>query len=263
MVATVTASFLKELWERRHQILMLSLNDVKMRYRNSVLGFVWSFLEPLLMLTVLYFVFTNIFKGNIKDYPLFILLGLIIWYMFSRSTTMGTTSLKDKSAIISKIYFPREVIVISSCLTAFIMMGFEFIAFGVFMAIFGFVPPITMIYLPLLLVDLFVLSIGISFLLSILNVYFKDIIFIWQILLQVGFFITPIIYNLNNFPANIQKILELNPIATIIDVAHNIVLYNTLPTPTASLYIVGSTAIIFVIGYVVFRLKDKMIVEML
>jgi len=94
------------IWEKRSLIFLLSFTDVKLRYRNSFLGFFWSFLEPLLMLAVLYFVFSNIFKSNIENYPLFLLLGLIIWYMFSRATTMGMTSLTDKSNIIKQITLP-------------------------------------------------------------------------------------------------------------------------------------------------------------
>src|SRR5690242_15276041 len=94
---------LDEIWERRSLIALLAFNDVRIRYRNSALGFLWSFLEPLLMLGVLYFVFTNIFKNSMENYPLYLLLSLIIWYMFSRATAMGQTSLLDKSSIIQKV----------------------------------------------------------------------------------------------------------------------------------------------------------------
>jgi lipopolysaccharide transport system permease protein len=254
-------NLLRQVWEKRSLIILLAFNDVKLRYRNSLLGFVWTFLEPLLMLTILFFVFTNIIKGNIENYPLYLLLGLVIWYMFSRATSMGSSSLLDKAGIISKVYFRHEIIVISSCLTAFIMMIFEFAAFGVFVAAFRFVPSLTILLLPLLLIDLFILSVGISFLLSVYTVYFRDVRFIWQILLQAGFFVTPIIFKLNMFPENVKNILQLNPLVTILDIAHNLVLYNSLPTLKASLYLIASTAVIFAIGYVVFRIKDKRLVE--
>lgn len=254
-------NLLRELWQRRSLIILFAFNDVKLRYRNSVLGFLWSFLEPLLMLAVLYYVFTNIIKSGIENYALYLLLGLIIWYMFSRATTMGLSSLIDRSGIISKVYFRREIVVISSCLTAFIMMGLEFTAFAFFAVAFQFIPPLTITLLPLLLIDLFVLSLGVSLLLSILTVYFRDIRFIWQILLQAGFFITPIIYKLNMFDENIQKILRINPLVPILDTAHNLVLYNTLPTLNVALYIMGSTTAIFMIGYVVFKTKSKRLIE--
>lgn len=254
-------SLLSEIWDRRSLIVLFAFNDVKLRYRNSVLGFAWTFLEPLLMLTVLYFVFTNIIKNNIEDYPLYLLLGLIIWYMFSRATTMGLSSLTDKSGIIQKVYFRHEIVVISSCLTAFIMMVFEFAAFGVFLAAFKFIPPSTAILLPLMLIDIFFLSLGMALILSILNVYLRDIRFIWQVLLQAGFFLSPIIYKLNMFPDNIKQILELNPIVTILDVTHGLVLNGSLPTTHAIAYIISSTVVLIIIGLLVFNSKNKTIVE--
>ena len=92
-------NLISELWENRNIIFLLSITDVKLKYKNSVLGFIWSFLEPLLMLGILYFVFSNIFKNNIENYPIYLLLGLIIWYMFSRGTTMGSSSLISKCGI--------------------------------------------------------------------------------------------------------------------------------------------------------------------
>jgi len=257
----MSESLLGEIVRRRSQITVLAFNDVKARYKNSALGFLWTFLEPLLMLAVLYFVFTNIFRSEIQFYPLYLLLGLIMWYMFSRATNASTTCFLDKSAIITTVYFRREIIVISSCLASFIMMAFEFAAFGVFVAVFQFIPPHTGVLFPLLLIDLFVLAVGFSLILSVMNVYFRDVQFIWQIILQAGFFLSPILYDLNMFPDNVRTILQLNPMATILNVAHDLVLYEKLPTLGATLYIVGSTAAIFIIGYVVFQIKNKRLVE--
>lgn len=254
-------NFFVELWQRRSLLSLFALNDVKLRYRNSVLGFLWTFLEPLLMLSVLYFVFTNIIKNTVENYPLYLLLGLIIWYMFSRATSGGLTSLLDKSGIIQKVYFRREIVVISSCLSAFIMMAFEFGAFAVFVISFQFVPPVTIFLLPLVLVDLFVLCIGISFILSILNVYFRDIRFIWQVALQAGFFLSPIFYKLDTFPEQIRWILNLNPIVTILDSSRDLALYGTLPSIGSIIYLVVTTSIIFITGYLFFKGKQKTIVE--
>lgn len=256
-------NILRIICERRSLIFLLAFNDVKLRYRNSVLGFVWSFLEPLLMLTVLYLVFTHVIRADIENYPLYLLLGLIIWYMFARGSTMGMSSLVEKAGIIQKIYFRREIVVLSSTLTAFIMMTFEFAAFVFFLALFEFIPPLTALLFPLLLIDLFFLTLGLSLILSVLNVKFRDINFIWQVIIQAGFFLSPIIYRMDIFPENIREILQLNPLVPILDTAHNLVLYNILPTPLTTTYILLSTAIIFFVGYIVFRAYSKNIVEAL
>jgi len=252
---------LSDIWNGRSLLVLLAFNDVKLRYRNSFLGFVWSFLEPLLILAVLYFVFSNIIKTDIEYYPLYLLLGLVIWFMFSRSTTSGLSSLTDRAGIIQKTNVSREIIVASSCLTSFIMMILEFAAFGVFVIAFQFTPPLTVLLLPILLIELLVLSVGISFILSILNVYFKDIKFIWQIVLQAGFFLSPIIYKLDMFPDPYRSILNLNPMVHILESAHGLVLYNQIPSVGSVLYIIGTTMIIFVIGYIIFKIKNKKIAE--
>ncbi|MGI0073090.1 MAG: ABC transporter permease [Nitrosotalea sp.] len=256
-------TLLEEIWNRRSLIILLAFNDVKVRYRNSVLGFFWSFLEPLLMLGVLYLVFTNIFKNSIENYPIYLLLGLIIWYMFSRATSMGQTSLLDKGLIIRQIYFRREIVVLSSCLTATIMMCFELVALGFFMIMFHFIPPLTILALPLLLSELFIFSFGISLLLSTLTVYFRDIKFIWQIILQAGFFLTPIFYHLNIFPEKIQHILEINPMSSMIDTADKLVIYGILPTFDETIHMIISTIAVFLVGYAVFKSRSKRLVEAL
>src|SRR5579885_52876 len=257
----MNSNLFSELWNRRSLLLLFALNDVKARYINSVLGFLWSFLEPLLMLSVLYVVFSNLFKNNIENYPIYLLLGLIVWYGFSRATTFGLSSLTAKSGIISRIYFRREIVVVSSTLTAFIMMGFEFIAFAIFVIAFHFTPSLTTVFLPLLLIDLFILSTGVSLFLAVLNVRFRDIQFIWQILLQAGFFLSPIIYQPKIIPEHLRQIFEINPLVPMIETAHNLVLYGHFPSLVMTAYITIVTGFVFVIGYITFKIKGKNIVE--
>jgi len=244
---SLSDNLIQELWDKKSLVLLFAINDVKLRYKNSVLGFLWTFLEPLLMLTVLYLVFTHIIRAEIELFPLYLLLGLIIWFMFARATSMGLTSLVNKSGIIKQVYIRREIFVVSSTLTSFIMMFFEFAAFAVFLVVFQFVPPATALILPLLLIDLFFLSLGISFFLSVLYVKFRDIGFIWQVVLQAGFFLSPIFYRMDMLPDNIREILQINPLVPILNMARNVVLYDILPTEKASIYIVSITAVIFVI----------------
>ena len=254
-------NLISELWENRNIIFLLSITDIKLKYKNSVLGFIWSFLEPLLMLGILYFVFSNIFKNNIENYPIYLLLGLIIWYMFSRGTTMGSSSLIDKSGILKTIYFRREIVVISSSITSLIMFCLEFLAFGMFLIIFQFVPPITILLLPLLIVDLFILTLGVSLILSILYVHLRDIKFIWQVVVQAGFFVSPIFYELEMLPESIRSIMLLNPMVPILITAQNLVLYNTLPTTNTLIFLLVFPIFILIIGAKLFSMKSKGIVE--
>ena len=249
-----------ELWLRRSLIWDFAITDLKLRYRNSILGFFWTFLEPLLILTVLYFVFTNIFKNQIEHYQLYLFLGIIMWNMFSRGTTMSLNSLVGRSGIISQIYFPREIVAISSTITASIMFVFELIVFGIFMVALQFIPPFSIIFLPIVFIILFVITLGISLPLSVMNVYYRDVQFIWGVILQAGFFLTPIFYKLDMLPSTIKKILIMNPIANLIDVAHNITLYGIEPGIDI-VYTFGVICIIFVTGYIIFRKLERRVVE--
>jgi len=246
-------SYFQNIWTRRSLILIFAINDLKIRYRNSVLGFFWTVLEPLLMFSVLYVVFTQLFKNDIPDYGLYLLLGLVMWGMFSRATSMGTGSIIGKGGIVTKIYFPRAILPISACITAFLMMAFEFTVFFAFIIGLQFVPPITILFLPVLLVLEFVLVLAIALPLSVINVYYRDVQYIWGVVVHAGFFITPIFYLADIWPENIRQILFLNPMAQLINMAHNVALYNTLPTIEDMTYTIVVIFILLTIGYVVFR----------
>src|SRR5574337_565680 len=123
------------LWQKRSLIYNFAITDLKIRYRNSILGFFWTVLEPLLLLGVLYLVFTNIFKSQIEHYGLYLLLGIIMWNTFTRGTEISLNSITSRTGIVTQIYFPREIPAISSTITAFLMMCFEFVVFGIFMVV--------------------------------------------------------------------------------------------------------------------------------
>lgn len=251
----------KEIWKKKSLIYNFAISDLKIRYRNSVLGFFWTFLEPLLMLSVLYLVFTNLFKSQIEHFPLYILLGIIIWNMFSRGTTIGINSILARASILTQIYFPREILSLSATITAFLMLCFELIVFGIFMVAFQFVPPSTIILLPFVLLLEFVLVFGLSLPLSVLNVRFRDTQFIWAVILQAGFFITPIFYKLDILPEYAQRILYFSPMVQIVNMAHDVTIYNIMPSIESIQITVATTLLIFAICYAIFRKAQIRVME--
>ncbi|MDE2589834.1 MAG: ABC transporter permease [Patescibacteria group bacterium] len=248
-------------WKRKMLIWDLAVMDLKLRYRNSILGFIWTFLEPLLLLLVLYVVFTNIFKSQIQYFPLFLLLGLIIWNMFSRSTQFGLNSILSRSGVLSHIYVPREILPISAALTGLMMLTFEMIVFGIFLAVFGFVPPSTIVILPLIFILEFILVTGLSFPLSLLNIRFRDTQFIWGVLLQAGFFLTPVFYNIDILPDRVHRILAFSPMVQIMNMARDATLYDKLPTMGSIEISLGMTFLILIVGYAIFRKLSVKIIE--
>ena len=251
----------EEMWKAKGILFNFAISDLKIRYRNSVLGVFWSLVEPLLMMGVLFVVFSSMFKFEIPNFPIYLLLGIVCYNFFKNGTTFALNSLTNRSVLMTQIYFPRSVPAISSGITASIMLIIELIVLAFFIVIFQFAPPITILLLPLILALLFVLVIGISLPLSVLNVKYKDTEFIWLVVVYAGFFLTPIFYQFDMMPAQVQNVLQFSPMVQIVTMAHHVVLYGILPSVNSILYAVGSISVITTVGYLIFRKYQAKIVE--
>ena len=254
-------SIREEMWKSRAILFNFAISDLKIRYRNSILGVLWSVIEPLLMLGVLYFVFSSMFKFDIPNFPIYLLLGIIVYNCFKNGTSFALNSLTNRAPLITQIYFPRSIPAISSAITASIMLAIEVGILLIFMVAFQFVPPITILLLPLILGLQFLFVVGICLPLSVLNVKFKDTEFIWGVVLSAGFFLTPIFYQFDMLPEYMQNILQFSPMVQILTMAHHVVLYGMLPTVNSILYAVGSISVITIIGYLIFRKFQAQMVE--
>ena len=251
----------EEMWKTKGILFNFAITDLKIRYKNSVLGVIWSVLEPLLMLAVLFFVFSTMFKLEIDNFPIYLLSGIITYNFFKNGTNIALSSLSNRSSLITQIYFPRSIPAISSCFTASIMLIVELAVLGIFMVYFQFTPSLTILYLIPIYMLAFVFVLGISLGLSVLNVKFKDVEFIWGILLHAGFFLTPIFYRFDFLPQEVQNILQLIPVVQLVEMVHQVVLYGTLPSLNSTLYSIGSIFAILGIGYLIFRKYQARIVE--
>ena len=231
--------------------------------RIPVLGYFWSLLEPLLMLTVLYVVFTNLMKVQVQYYQLFLLLGIIMWNFFVKATNFGLNAIVGKPSLVQKVYFPRDILVLPGCTTAMLQSLFESLVFILFMVFFWIPLSWNILYLPLILIVYFILALGAALALAALNVYYRDVQFIWTVILQAGFFVTPILYQLSIFPPQLQEILRLNPIAQMIITARDSVLYSTPPSLVSLGYAVIASLILLAMGYVIFfKMEPRFAEEM-
>ena len=251
----------EEMWKTRDILFNFAMSDLKIRYRNSVLGVLWSFVEPLLLLAVLFVVFSTMFKFEIPNFPIYLLLGIVCYRFFQNGSTLALNSLTNRSTTVTQIYFPRSIPGLSAGITSAIMLIFELMVLGIFMAVFQFTPPITILLLPLILALEFILVLGIALPLSVLNVKFRDTEFIWGVVVSAGFFLTPIFYQFDMLPQAIQNVLQFSPMVQLVTMAHHVVLYGILPSVNSILYAVGSISIITVIGYLIFRKYQARIAE--
>ena len=196
----------------------LAITDFKIKYQGSVLGYAWSIAKPLAMFGVLYLVFTVFVRigSSLPHYALYLLLGIVLWTYFADTTTLAMRSVADKGDLMRKVYFPRITIILSASISALITLTLNMLIVVVFMMISGVNPGWGAVTFMLLLVELYVLCLGVSLILSALYVKFRDIGHIWEVLLQLLFYASAIIYPLSIVPVKYQKLVLLDPVTQII-----------------------------------------------
>ncbi|HSX42995.1 MAG TPA: ABC transporter permease [Candidatus Saccharimonadales bacterium] len=219
----------RRVFSKHNRALLSELvrTDFKLRYQGSVLGYAWSLLRPLFMFAILYVVFVKVFplgKG-IPHYPVYLFTGIVLWNFFLEMTAQSLGSIVGRGDLIRKIRIPRWIIVFSSSISALINLGLNLVVLAIFMALNHVDPMRTLIFVPLLLVELYLLSLGVSLFLSALFVRFRDVSYIWDVVLQAGFYITPVLYPLSRVHNLLaEKIILLNPVAQVVqDVRYAIV----------------------------------------
>jgi ABC-2 type transport system permease protein len=220
--------------QNRALLSELVRTDFKLRYQGSVLGYAWSLLRPLLLFLILYVVFVRFLKiGNsVPHYPVYLLLGIVIWNFFLEMTTQSLGSIVGRGDLIRKIRIPRWIIIISSSMSALINLLLNLVVIAVFMVINHVNLTVTILYLPLILIEVYLFALGLSLFLSAAFVKFRDIGYIWEVILQGGFYLTPILYPITLITNHtLQKIILLNPMAQAIqDARYSVVTHDTLTT---------------------------------
>jgi len=208
--------------------------DFKLRYQGSVLGYAWSLLRPLLIFVILYVVFVKFLKlgTGVPHYPVYLLLGIVMWNFFVEMTMQSLGSIVGRGDLIRKIRIPRWIIVLSSSISALINLVLNLIVIVIFMVVNHVDPMRSLVWLPLIFIELYLFSLGISFFLSAAFVKYRDINYIWEVILQAGFYLTPILYPLARITnLTFQKIILLNPMAQTIQDARYTAITHYATTP--------------------------------
>jgi lipopolysaccharide transport system permease protein len=244
-------------------ITVLAQKDFKVRYRNSVLGFLWSLLNPLASMVILTVVFSFLLRVNIPGYPAWLLIGLLIWRFFSVGTSQGLYSMVTNPSLISKVYVPRHVIVLSNNVANLLGAGLEFVALLPLLIFLGVNITVYVIFLPAVLVMEFLIIFGLSLSLSSLNLKYRDFDQLWNLALQLGFFLSPIFYDASLIPQRYQFLYSLNPVTRLIESTRDIFLFQKLPLLSDSAVIIGSVALLMLIGFLIFgRLESRFAEEL-
>lgn len=214
----------------------LTKTDFKLRYQGSVLGYLWALLRPLMMFAILYIVFAKLLKfgSDIPHYPVYLLTGTTLWSFFTECTGQGIQAIIQRGDLIRKICFPKYIVVVSSTLTAVINLLINLVVVIIFALINGVTPTWTWLIVPVLILELYILSLGISFLLGAINVKYRDITSIWDVLTQALFYAVPILYPISmiaDSSVTAAKVILIDPIAQIIqDVRYCLITDQTITT---------------------------------
>ncbi|MBR3230836.1 ABC transporter permease [Candidatus Saccharibacteria bacterium] len=259
---------------RKNRILLkeLTKTDFKLRYQGSVLGYLWALLRPLMMFAILYLVFAKLLKigSDIPHYPVYLLCGTTMWSFFTECTSQGIQAIVTRGDLLRKISFPKYVVVVSATLTAVINMLINLVVIIIFALINGVTPSFSWLLVFPAIFELYLLSLGLAFLLGSINVKYRDITSIWDVLVQALFYAVPIIYPISMIASTstlAAKIILLNPISqTIQDIRFGLITHETITTwnyihnPAVVVPMI-LTFIVLVFGAIVFRKKSKFFAE--
>lgn len=248
----------KEIYNYRQMIFSLVRKDLRGRYKGSVLGFMWTFINPLLQLAVYTIVFSIIMRNGIEQYYLFLFVALVPWIFFSSALTGGSTSILGSADMVKKIYFPREVLPISYITSSFVNMVLSFLVVFAVLLVTGYgFNLLALLYLPLIMAVEYILALGIALLSSALTVYFRDLAYILNIIAMAWQFLTPVMYSASQVPEKLMPVWRLNPMTSVIDAYRDILYYKQIPQvgTLAEALLLG--IFVLVVGEIVFSKLQK------
>lgn len=271
----------REIGQYRYLLQSLVVRNLKARYKDSLLGVLWSLLNPLALMIVFTVVFSVLSGGAApRQYPVFVLVGIIPWRFFAGSLMATSVSLTESSGLVKKVYFPRELLPIASLLTELVNFLLGFLILIVFLYVFGLGLTPYVLWVPLILLTQLVFTLGLGLVLSAMTVFYRDVLMILDVVLQAWFFLSPVFYSFETLFGETATLLGvtfnptqamrwINPMASIID-GYRTVLWGTVgsqgPTsmdPTFMLRTLVQSLIILVIGYYIFVRSEPLLGEKL
>jgi ABC-2 type transport system permease protein len=259
--AALRVPFIHELTELgRYRFLLwnLVLRDLRVRYKRSIMGFLWAMVNPLLTMMVLLAVFTRLFRFDVEHYPIYILAGLLVWNLFARGTSIAMRSVIDNAGVRNKIYVPASVFVaaaIGSALVNLLFALFPMLALALFS---GVAPTLAWLYLPVPILQTTLLAFGVGVLIAALAVFFADMLDIYEVLLGAFFYLTPIIYPVSILPEVLRRLERLNLVFAFIDGFRSPLLLGRIPDLGDIVLTTCAALAITIVGWTLFtRLLDQ------
>lgn len=252
---------IKEVYKYRQMLVSIVRKDLRSRYKGSFLGFLWTFVNPLLQLAIYSIVFPYLLRNNQENYPMFLFVALLPWIFFSSSLQGSTTSIVGGANLVKKIYFPRLILPLSVVCTNLMNYIFGLVIVIPALLLTGVTLTFHIFWFPVILFVMFIFTTGLSLLLSALYVRFRDLEHIIGIFVMVWFYLTPIVFGIDIFPPHIADLISYNPMVSIIESFRDILLYGQRPEwgSLGFSFVIG--IFILLIGMMVFRKFERTFAE--
>ncbi|UDN59286.1 MULTISPECIES: ABC transporter permease [unclassified Clostridioides] len=238
----------------------LVTRDIKIRYRRSVLGLLWTILNPILMMLVMTVVFSQLFRFEIENYPIYFFAGNILFSFLTESTTNSLHSMIESSSLIKKVYIPKYLFPLSKVISSLVNLFFSYVAMMIVMIITNVPFKVTMLLSPILILYISMFAIGLGLILSTMMVFFRDIAHLYSVITLLWMYLTPIFYPVSILKEKTTLALTLNPMYHFITYLRELVLYGTIPSYQDNIicFLIGLTFLIFGL-FVFYRKQDKFI----
>lgn len=244
----------------RHLLSNLIKRDIKVKYRRSVLGVLWSVLNPLLMMAVIVTVFSKLWNNNVPNFPVYYLSGSLLFNFFSEATSQALSSIIGNAPLLKKVYFPKYIFPLERTLFALVNLAFSFLAMLVVLIFMPVKPTVYMLLMPVPIALLFVFSLGVGLILSAVAVFVRDLVHLYGVLLTAWMYLTPVFYPFEILPAWAQPIVRANPLYQYIAYFRNVLLYGNPPTIDQTLICIAYSLVALVAGLLIFhKMQHKFI----
>lgn len=252
---------IKNIYDYRHMLVSMVQRELRSRYKGSFLGFLWTFVNPLLQLAVYSLVFPYVLRIQQDNYPMFLFVALLPWIFFTSSVQNATGSVVGGANLVTKIHFPRMILPLSAVGTNLMNYIYSLVIVIPALLITGVHLTWNLLWFPIILFIEFLFAFGLALALSALNVKFRDVAHIVGIIVFCWFYITPIVFPMTVFPDFIKDIISLNPMVGIIEGFRSIFLYGTSPNLNTLLYSFIISIIVLFLGYFIFKKYEKTFAE--
>jgi len=249
------AGHLLDFWRRRDLLWHMTVRHLRGQYKQSVLGYAWAFLNPLSQMLILSFVFSTLLRFDSQGlpFPLFLFVGLLPWMFFANGLSAATDSVVGATTLVTKVYFPREILPVAAINTKIVDLGFGLLILAALMVAYNHPPTITVAWVPVLFAIQMIFTAGLSFPLAALNLYFHDVRYLVGVVLTMWFYLTPVIYPVDVVPTKYHFIFDLNPNALLINAYRRVILLDDSPDMGRLLLGLGISVGTFAIGYTLFK----------